>query len=173
MKGRDSSLSEVIVTMDKQDTYKVLVDRLVAHFGQRLKLIVLFGSQSRAEAKPDSDHDIFVLIEDLPVDPLARQREVTAPLLPVLLDLPERLSIIAKTPQELSGVTPPLVIDVCMDGQALYGETFFAGLQAKVRQSLHHTGLQRRCLAGTWMWTYPTLPGKAQETDWEDYREPA
>jgi predicted nucleotidyltransferase len=162
-----------IVTMDRQETYKLLIDRLVARFGQRLKLIVLFGSQSRAEARPDSDHDIFVVIEDLPVEPLARQREVMAPLLPVLLDLPERLSIIAKTPQELSGDIPPLVIDVCMDGQALYGESFFAELQAKVKQLLHNTGLQRRRLAGTWMWTFPTLPGKAWEIDREDYREPA
>lgn len=159
--------------MDRQDTYKLLVDRLVAHFGQRLKLIVLFGSQSRTEARADSDHDIFVVVEGLPVDPLARQREVMVPLLPVLLDLPERLSLIAKTPQELSGNIPPLVIDVCMDGQTLYGETYFAELQTRVKQLLHHAGLKRRRLAGTWMWTFQTLPRQAGEINREGYREPA
>lgn len=157
--------------MDRQAKYKDLVDALAEQFGERLKMIVLFGSQSREEAKPDSDHDIFVVIEELSTDPLARQREVMTPLVPFLLDLPERLSIIAKTPQELLEGLTPLVIDICMDGIGLYGKMYFAALQAKVEQLLHDANLQRRRLAGTWMWTFPALLEKEWEISWEGYRE--
>lgn len=46
--------------------YTTLLQALTAAFGSRLKTIVLFGSRARGEAVPDSDHDIFVVAEDLP-----------------------------------------------------------------------------------------------------------
>ncbi len=153
--------------LHEQTDYSILVHTLVEHFGKRLKMMVLFGSQSRGDARPDSDYDIFVVVESLPQDPLARHREVMVPLLPVLLRLPERLSVIAKTPQELLGNLTPLVVDVCMDGIDLYGHAYFKVLQTKVLQALRDAGLQRRRLAGTWMWMFPALP----EKDWEGYRE--
>ncbi len=158
--------------MDIEKTYGSLIKVLVEQFGEKLKTIVLFGSQSRAEANLNSDHDVFVVVEDLANDPLERQREVMTPLLPYLLDIPEKISIIAKTPHELLENLTPLIIDVCMDGIGLYGKDYFAGLQKRVSQSLHDAGLQRRRLAGTWMWVFPTLPVKEWELDWEGYREP-
>jgi uncharacterized protein len=159
------------VSMNEQTDYGVLVQILVERFGERLKMIVLFGSQSRGEVHPDSDHDIFVVIEGLPQDPLARQRKVMAPLLPELLQLPERLSVIAKTPQELLGDLTPLVVDVCVDGIDLYGQEYFENLRSKVLQALRTAGLQRRRLAGTWMWMFPSLPAKEWAMTWEGYRE--
>jgi len=146
--------------MSDQTDYDVLVNTLSAHFGARLKLVVLFGSRSRAEDHAESDHDIFVVIEDLPHDPLARQRTVMAPLLPVLLRLPERLSLIAKMPQELQGDPTSLLVDVCADGISLYGEAYFEDLRSKVMPALQSAGLVRRRLAGTWMWMFPALPAK-------------
>ena len=107
----------------KTQLYDILVQKLAEHFGERLKMLVLFGSQSRGEERRDSDHDIFMVVEDLSHDPLVRQREIMTPLLPVLIHLPERLSVIAKTPHELLGNLSPLVMDVCMDGIGLYGQT--------------------------------------------------
>ena len=157
--------------MNEQTGYSVLVQTLLEQFGERVKMIVLFGSRSRGEAHPDSDHDIFVVIEDLPQDPLARQREVMAPLLPQLLHLPERLSLIAKTPDELASELTPLVVDVCVDGISLYGQSYFDDLRSKVMQALDAAGLQRRRLAGTWMWMFPSLPQKEWAVTWEGYRE--
>ena len=154
-----------------QESYDFLVDALVKQFGEGLKTVVLFGSQSREEARPDSDHDIFVVVENLPADPLARQREIMIPLLPFLLDLPERLSIVAKTAQELLEDVTPLVIDICMDGISLYGAAYFAALQARIKRSLREAGLQRRRLAGTWMWMSPTFLTKEWEISWEEHRE--
>lgn len=47
------------------------------------------------------------------------------PLLPVLLHMTERLVLIAKTPQEVMSDLTPLLVDVCMDGIALYGHDYF------------------------------------------------
>ncbi len=138
--------------------YTVLVDTLARHFGDQLKMVVLFGSRSRGQARQDSDHDIFVVIEGLPQDPLARQRAVMAPLLPELLRLPERLSVIAKTPQELTKNLTPLLADICTDGIGLYGQAGFEALQATMLQKLREAGLRHRRLAGAWMWMFPSLP---------------
>lgn len=157
--------------MNEQTGYDVLVQTLVRHFGERLKMIVLFGSRSRGEARPDSDHDIFVVVAGLPQDPLARQREVMKPLLPELLRIPERIAIVAKTPQELQGALTPLLVDVCVDGISLYGGEDFQSLRDKVVRALESAGLQRRYLAGTWMWIFPSLPRVEWEVTWEGYHE--
>ena len=155
--------------MHLREDYSTLVNALAERFGDRLKLIVLFGSRSRGETRAKSDHDIFVVIDGLPQDPLARQREVMDPLLPELLRLPERLSVIAKTPQELLGDLTPLLIDICTDGIALYGQAFFETLRGKVLQALRSSGLQRRRITGTWMWMFPALPEKDWAMTWEGY----
>jgi predicted nucleotidyltransferase len=157
--------------MNEQTEYSVLVNTLLEHFGERLKAIVLFGSRSRGEARPDSDHDVLAVIEDLPPDPLVRQRTVMTPLLPELLRLPERLSVIAKTPQENQSDLTPFMIDVCIDGAALYGADYFHRLRTKAIQVLESAGLQRRRLAGTWMWMFPSLPRKEWAVTWQGYHE--
>jgi predicted nucleotidyltransferase len=157
--------------MNEYASYSLLVQTLLERFGERVQTIVLFGSRSRGEAHPGSDHDIFVVIAGLPQDPLARQREVMAPLLPQLLRLPERLSVIAKTPEELRGDLTPLMVDVCVDGIGLYGQSYFEELRTGVIQALRAAGLQRRRLAGTWMWMFPSLPQKEWAVTWEGYRE--
>jgi predicted nucleotidyltransferase len=157
--------------MQLPNDYSTLVNALAGRFGDRLKLIVLFGSRSRDEARAESDHDVFVVIEGLPQDPLARQREVMDPLLPELLRLPERLSVVAKTQQEIQDDLTPLLVDVCVDGIALYGQAFFETLRGKVLQALRHSGLQRRRITGTWMWMFPALPEKDWAMTWEGYHE--
>lgn len=149
--------------------YKILIDALAKRFGDKLKLVVLFGSQSRGEARPDSDHDLFLVIDDLPRDPLARHRAVMMVLLPHLLALPAGISLIAKTPEEISGDFTPLLIDVCMDGICLFGHSLFAELQEEISSALDHSALSRTRVAGTWMWIAPThSPGT-----WQMNREAA
>lgn len=148
-------------------TYPILIDSLRERFGSRLKLIVLFGSRSRGEARPESDHDFFLVIEDLPTDPLARHRTVTAALLDHLLDLPPGISLIAKTPEEITGELTPLLIDVFSDGICLFGEAQFSELQHSITSALAFSGLQRTRIADTWMWMGPTHSPGTWEVDWE------
>lgn len=42
-------------------------ERLLAHYGDRLQGVVLYGSEARGDTTPDSDIDVLVLLED-PVD---------------------------------------------------------------------------------------------------------
>ena len=154
-------------SMDLSEEYGVLVSALAKRFGDRLRLVVLFGSRSRGEARPDSDHDLLVVIDGLPKDPLARQRETTAPLLPELLRLPERVSLLPKTPEELMDDLSPLLVDVCVDGVGLYGDIAFAALRRKVLGALQKADLTRRRIAGTWMWMSPTFRKGDWALTWE------
>jgi predicted nucleotidyltransferase len=40
-------------------------DALVAMYGERIERVVLYGSQARGDAKPDSDYDIAVFLKDM------------------------------------------------------------------------------------------------------------
>ena len=53
--------------MDRQDLLAEIKRRLVAAHGPRLRGIVLYGSEVRGEARPDSDLDVLVLL-DGPID---------------------------------------------------------------------------------------------------------
>ncbi len=157
--------------MNQEAAYRALVDALAEHFGDRLRMIVLFGSRSRDEARADSDHDIFLVIEGLQEDPLQRQREIMKALLPHLTKVPERVSLLAKTPAELEEDITPLLMDVFTDGRPLYGEAYFSNMQKRMNQALAQAGLERRLVAGTWMWVFPAPRKGDWELTWEGYRE--
>jgi len=42
-----------------------LKERLSAAYGERLHAVVLFGSEARGDARPDSDIDVLVVLETL------------------------------------------------------------------------------------------------------------
>ena len=157
--------------MNGSDVYRPLIQSLLSKYGGRLKTIVLFGSQARHEAGKGSDHDIFVVIEGLPREPLARQRDVRGTLLDILENLPGSISFAAKTPEEVKMNLSPLMLDICVDGICLYGESFFDEYRRKALAALQQSGLQRRRLGGTWMWVFPHLPTCEWELSWEGYFE--
>ena len=69
--------------------------RLRARFGSRVRLVRLFGSWARGEARPDSDVDVAVVIDGLTVEEwrealglsaeLVLEREDAEPLAPLVL----------------------------------------------------------------------------------------
>lgn len=159
--------------MGRPETYRSLIKALLGKYGNRFKTAVLFGSQARHEARPDSDHDIFVVIEGLPSDPVARQREVRSVLLPILDELPGSISFVSKTPEEVERSLTPLMLDICVDGVCLYGDPFFDKYRQKAITALKQAGWQRRRLAGAWMWVFPRMPAGHWDLTWEGYRERA
>ncbi len=53
-----------------------VVDALVATLGDDLRAVLWHGSEARGEAKPDSDHDLIIVLKDADDDVLARLRQV-------------------------------------------------------------------------------------------------
>ena len=157
--------------MNKPDVYRSLIQSLLNKYGSRLRTAALFGSQARHEARPDSDHDIFVVVDGLPGEPLARQRDVRGILLGILDDLPGSISFVAKTPVEVEANLTPLMLDICVDGICLYGDPFFDKYRQKALAALRQAGLRRRRLAGAWMWVFPSMPAKPWDLSWEGYHE--
>lgn len=153
--------------------YRSIVRSLENAFIGRLKMVVLFGSQARGEARPDSDHDLFIVVEDLPAEPLARQRAVRTVLLPILDGLPGPVNFVAKTPGEVAANLTSLLLDVCVDGICLYGEAYFQPYRKKALAALRQARLRRHKLKSAYMWLFPQLPAGDWELSWEGYREGA
>jgi hypothetical protein len=154
-----------------EERYRPAVQALERRFGERLRTVVLFGSQARREARPDSDHDLFVVIEDLPRDPLARSRVVRTALMPVLDHLPGPISFVAKTPVEVQAGLTPLLLDVCVEGVCLYGASYFEPRRRMALNALRQSGLRRRRVGNSLMWLFPRAPTGDWELSWEGYRE--
>ncbi len=156
---------------DRKTRYGVVLRALEEAFGPELQAVILFGSQARRTARPESDHDLLVVIEGLPREPLARQRAVRMALLPVLEHLPGRVTLVAKTPDEMAANLTPLLLDVCVDGVCLRGEAYFEPYRRKALAALAQSGLRRRWSGGALIWSFPKIPRRGWELSWEGYRE--
>lgn len=150
--------------------YHPVLKSLLENFGQHLQWVVLFGSQARGEARPESDHDLFIVVDDLPLEPLARQRCVRTVLLPILADLPGVINFVAKRPNEVAANLTPLLLDVCVDGICLYGETYFQPYRQKALTAVCQAKLRRHKVKNSTVWLFPQLPSGNWELSWEGYR---
>ncbi len=149
------------------ERYRPIVDTLLETFGPRLKAVVLFGSQARGESRPESDHDLLVVIEGLPRDPVRRARMVRSALLTVIDALPGPLGLVARTPEEVAADVTPLMLDICTEGICLYGAAYFEPYRQQVLEALRRSRLQRRRLGSAWMWVAPLSLVGQWELQWE------
>lgn len=148
-------------------------ERLVGTYkeflGSNLIAIILFGSRARMEAKSSSDYDLFIIAEELPSRPLQRLLFIRSPL---KAQFNEKISIIAKTREEVLNNFPPLFLDLGLDGIALYDKgDFFKNLQVKIREIVHQAGLKREKMGGEFYWKLEKPPQKGWEITWRGYRE--
>ena len=153
--------------MGKNEIYDSVVNILLKSYGARLKTVVLFGSQSRGQAKAKSDHDIFLVIEKLPVDYFQRQKEIRM----AIWDIPIRINTISKTPEEVRSNLTPFLLEVCVDGICLYGKDYFEPYRKKALKALNHSGLKRKRIGREWYWQFEKIPKKQWELTWEGFNE--
>jgi len=71
--------------MVQKDLLKAIKQRLDEHYGERLKGVILFGSEARGDAEEDSDVDFLVLL-DGPVDVGQEIRDIHERLYPIQLE---------------------------------------------------------------------------------------
>ena len=151
--------------------YSTLLRALLSSFGSRLKTVVLFGSRARGEASTNSDHDIFVVLEDLSGDPIARTKQVRRALITCLASLPGAVNLHAKTPSEFEADLTPLYLDVCVDGICLFGEDYFEPLRQRCLAALASSGMKRKRVGGSLFWMLPKDGARNWELTWDGYRE--
>ena len=147
--------------------YNHLIQQLVNNFGQRLKTVVLFGSRAREEAEDTSDHDLLLVIDRLPEEPVKRLKTVRR----AIAEVPLCINTIAKTPSEVACNLTPLLLDVCVDGICLFGQDYFNPYRRKALQALQQSGLKRKREGRTWYWQFEQFPTRVWELTWDGYRE--
>lgn len=145
-----------------------LVRRFKSHLGNDLVSIVLFGSQARGDARTTSDYDLFIVAKELPKSPLKRLFYVREPLRG---DFKERISIIAKTREEVEAGFPSLFLDIGIDGIILYDTNFFEEKSQRIREIIRKARLKRIREKGNFIWEWENPPERGWEITWNGYRE--
>ena len=147
--------------------YSQAISALVTHFGDDLLCVVLFGSQARGEAHMDSDHDLLVVIDNLPLEPIARMKRMVA----ALEECDLRINPVAATCSEFTRDVTPLILDICYDGVCLYGQDFFEPMRGKVRTGLQSAGLHRHTIENSFFWQFEKEPTGPWEFSWTGFHE--
>lgn len=120
--------------------------------GERLVAVVLFGSVARGEATRTSDVDLLVVVEGLPPRRFERYACLEAadravePQVRALWrqGIPVEISVILKTPEEASRITP-LYLDLTEDACILYErEPLISSVLERLRERLRALGAQRK-----------------------------
>lgn len=150
-----------------RETYTQLVSRLKESYGNRLKSVVLFGSHARGEARPESDHDILLIIEEMEKNPLKRMKAIRS----LILDMPVRFNFIAKTPEELAENLTPLLLDICVDGRVIHDDGYFETYRNKGKEALRQAKLKRKRVGRELYWQFERIPQREWELTWDGYRE--
>ena len=95
-----------------------LRERLGCAYGDRLSTIVLFGSEARGEAGPESDIDLLVVLERLVGDYGEELERGLTAVYPVSLRLGRRISVKLLARDEYERGDSPLLREVRRSGVA-------------------------------------------------------
>jgi hypothetical protein len=150
-----------------------LREACLAHYGERLVSVAVFGSVARGTPRFDSDVDCLIVARDLPAGRLRRVTDfeaVETRLGPLLAEMARhgvatRLSPVFKTPAEVERGSP-LFLDLTEDARLVYDRDGFLGrfLDA-FRGRLAALGARRVWRGNAWHWVLkPDLqPGEVFE----------
>jgi hypothetical protein len=143
-----------------------VIEFLRTGLGDNLVAVVLFGSQARGEAGPESDWDLLVIAENLPDSPWQRQKRILA-LLP--REWQHQINLLAYTPAEWFARVTPLALDIALDGIVLYDGTraLFSARLSALRRQLSDLGLERQAIGkGEWVWLWRDEPQHHWKLEW-------
>jgi hypothetical protein len=132
----------------------------IAHYGDRLVSLAVFGSLGRGTPRPDSDIDVLVVAEPLPRGRLARVQEfaaVEAAVAPLVAraraaGLAPEWSPVLKTPAEVEAGSL-LFLDMIDDARLLVDrEGFLRGALDRFARRLARLGARRVWRGSMWYW---------------------
>ena len=152
------------------ERYAVLLRRSL---GRNLVSVVLFGSVARGEARPESDIDLLIVAEELPLGRFSRlrlledvDREFERELHRLhSLGLHPRPARLLRTRNEAARIVP-MYLDFVEDARLLYDrDDFFRSVLVRLEASLKRLGAERRVAGLTRYWVLkPDLrPGEVIE----------
>lgn len=103
--------------MDKR--IKPLVNQIKEHlikmYGEKIKQLILYGSQVRGEATKNSDVDILVLVDES-LNPFEVRKSLSDLLFDILLEEGELVSVIAVPENFFENYNSPFMLNVKKEG---------------------------------------------------------
>lgn len=140
---------------------EALLEACLAHYGDNLVSLVVFGSLGRGHPGPDSDVDLLLVCRTLPTGRIARVEDFAAhvesrvePHIRVLASqgIHTALSPILKTTDEVQQGSP-LFLDMTEDAWILYDrDNFFTNWLSEFRTRLARQGARRVWRGDRWYW---------------------
>ena len=145
-------------------TFDSLIQALVKtsrrHYGDRLVALAVFGSVGRGTMRGDSDIDVLMGVDPLPIGRIPRIEEF-APVeraLAPLIDaarargVDTRITAVIRTPAELRAGSP-LMFDMTEDARILHDpHGVLAAALADLKRRLDRLGARRIWRDGWWYW---------------------
>lgn len=124
---------------------------------KQLLAVVLFGSQARGEAHQESDWDLLVIANKLPLSPFQRHIYLKK-------SLPDEwrgvVSILAKTPDEFESHLSDLFLDIALDGVILHDTNHYMKDHLnRIRRLIQKHGLHREQMGNNFSWHWQKFPG--------------
>ncbi len=111
-----NTLSPLPVSPSVAAALRVFVPEMRRQFGDNLRRIILFGSQARGEARPDSDVDVLVLFGEL----VGGRRQVRRRIIDIthdlLLDYQALITTVLTTETRYQAMREPLFLNVEAEG---------------------------------------------------------
>jgi len=159
---KESSWQEKIQQKEYIPLISVIASRLIERYDGRLVSIVIFGSVARGKAKPTSDLDLLVVVENLP----ERYSERVSQVVELFDDVKEvklwlwkekkifcNIEVLILTPEEAQEFQP-LYLDMVEDSIIIYDRTdFFKSVLEKVAEKLRELRAEKVALPGDrWFW---------------------